>query len=104
MCRDLCARSQHSRFHHGAVTVLRRGHRMLGKGSNRHNAHAEVSSIKAIPQYQRHDNLVVYVCRVNSSGRFMNSRPCVNCLTFMKANHVTRVFFTDGSGFTKINL
>ena len=103
MCRELASRSQHTRFHHGSVAMQRRG-RVLGKGSNRKNVHAEVSSVTNIPNYQRYDNLVVYVCRVNSRGGFMNSTPCSNCLHFMRANGVARVYYSDSIGFTKLIL
>jgi len=103
MCRDLASRSQHTRFHHGSVAVQRRG-KVLGKGSNRKNVHAEVSSVTNIPSYQRYDKLVVYVCRVNSTGGFMNSKPCSNCLHFMRTNGVARVYYSDSIGFTKMIL
>lgn len=103
MCHALASRSQHSRFHHGSLAVQRRGG-VLGKGSNKKNVHAEVGSITNIPRYYRYENLVVYVCRVNSRGGFMNSRPCQNCLDFMRKNGVCRVYFSDGAGFTKIIL
>lgn len=103
MCHDLARKSQHSRFHHGSIVMRRRGN-ILGKGSNRTSMHAEVRSITSIPKYYRHENLVVYVCRVNSTGNFMNSRPCEKCLEFMKANGVCRVYFSDTSGFTKLVL
>ena len=101
MCHALASRSQHSRFHHGSIAVQRRG-RILGRGSNRKNLHAEVCSITNIPNYHRYENLVVYVCRVNSTGGFMNSRPCQNCLDFMRDNGVCRVYFSDSVGFSKL--
>lgn len=103
MCHDLASRSQHSRFHHGSIAVLRRGS-VVGRGSNRKDVHAEVSCITSIPNYSRCRHLVVYVCRVNSRGSFMNSRPCDNCLGFMRANGVSRVYFSDSVGFSKLIL
>lgn len=103
MCHALASRSQHSRFHHGSIVVYRRGS-VVGKGSNRKGVHAEVCSIKNIPRYFRYANLVVFVCRVNAGGGFMNSRPCSNCMRFMKENGVSRVYFSDTVGFGKLIL
>ena len=103
ICHALASRSQHSRFHHGSIAVYRRG-TIVGRGSNRKNIHAEVSSITNIPNYQRYEKLVVYVCRVNSKGGFMNSRPCCHCMEFMRENGVSRVYFSDTVGFSKLIL
>lgn len=103
MCHELASRSQHSRFHHGSIVVHRRSN-VLGRGSNRKYTHAEVSAITSIPNYSRYENLAVYVCRVNSRGGFMNSRPCKNCMAFMKGNGVSRVYFSDSDGFSKLIL
>ena len=101
MCHRLASKSHHSRFHHGAIVVHRRGC-IVGKGSNKKRIHAEVSSIMNISNFSRYQNLVVYVCRVNSTGGFMNSRPCDACMTFMRENNVTKVYFSDEDGFSKI--
>lgn len=101
MCHTLASKSHHSRFHHGSIVLHRRGN-IVGKGCNRKRIHAEVSCIKNIHNYCNYDNLVVYVCRVNSTGGFMNSRPCENCMKFMKENRVSKVYFSDDVGFSKI--
>ncbi len=103
MCHSLASKSHHSRFHHGAIVMQRRG-RVLGRGSNRKRIHAEVSAITDIPKYYRYENLVVYVCRVNSTGGFMNSKPCCHCMKFMRENGVSRVYYSDTIGFSKIVL
>lgn len=100
MCHSLASRSHHSRFHHGSIVLHRRG--IVGKGCNRKMIHAEVSCVKNIPKYYNYDNLVVYVCRVNTQGGFMNSRPCEKCMLFMKENGVSKVYFSDDNGFSKI--
>ena len=101
ICRQLASKSHHSRFRHGAISVYRRS-TIVGRGYNRNKIHAEVSSVKNIDKYYRYENLVVYVCRINSQGGFMNSKPCSKCMTFMKDNGVCRVYFSDSSGFSKI--
>ena len=103
ICHQLASRSHHSRFRHGSIAVHRRS-AILGRGYNRQNSHAEVSSVKSIDKYYRYENLAVYVCRVSSSGSFMNSRPCPKCMDFMKHNGVSRVYFSDSEGFGKIIL
>lgn len=102
VCHALASKSHHPRFHHGSIALKRRGGGILGRGSNRKNLHAEVGSIIDIPNYQRYENLVVYVCRVNSKGGFMNSKPCENCVNFMKSNGVSTVYFSDEVGFSKL--
>ncbi len=101
ICHQLASRSHHPQFRHGAITVYRRG-AIIGRGYNKARVHAEVSSVKNVDKYSRYDNLVVYVCRVNSQGGFMNSRPCSKCMDFMKKNGVCRVYFSDSTGFSKI--
>lgn len=100
-CRQLASKSHHSRFRHGSIAVYRRS-TIVGRGYNRMRVHAEVSAIKSIDRYHRYDNLVIYVCRINSQDGFMNSRPCSRCMEFMKANGVCRVYFSDSVGFSKI--
>lgn len=101
ICHQLASKSHHSRFRHGSIAVYRRS-AIVGRGYNRLKTHAEVSSIKSIEKYYRYDNLVVYVCRVNAQGGFMNSKPCSKCMDFMKDNGVCRVYFSDSNGFSKI--
>lgn len=76
----------------------------MGKGSNRKMLHAEVDAIKSVRRYSRYDNLVVYVCRVNNQNGFMNSKPCSNCMKFMSENGVSKVYYSDTVGFSKIKL
>lgn len=101
ICRHLASKSHHTRFRHGAIAVYRRSN-IVGRGYNRNTTHAEVSAIKNIDKYYRYENLVVYVCRINSHEGFMNSKPCAKCMEFMKHNGVCRVYFSDSSGFSKI--
>lgn len=101
LCGDLAVKSHHPRFRHGSIAVHRRNV-IVGRGYNKTNVHAEVSSVKNITKYHKYDNLIVYVCRVNSKGGFMNSRPCCKCIDFMKKNGVNRVYFSDASGFSKL--
>lgn len=101
VCHQLASKSHHPRFRHGSIAVHRRSS-IIGRGYNRKNIHAEVSAIKSIDKYHRYDNLVIYVCRVNSQGGYMNSRPCSKCADFMKQSGVCRVYFSDSSGFSKI--
>lgn len=101
LCRELASKSHHSKFHHGAIAVHRRGS-IVGRGSNKKKIHAEVSSVMDISNFSRYQNLVVYVCRVNKRGGFMNSRPCKNCMNFMRDNGVSKVYFSDETGFSKI--
>lgn len=101
ICHRLASKSHHSRFHHGSVVVHRRS-AIIGRGYNRQNSHAEVNAVKSIDKYYLYDNLAVYVCRVNSQGGFMNSKPCSRCMEFMKDNGVRRVYFSDSNGFSKI--
>jgi deoxycytidylate deaminase len=103
LCGELASRSHHPQFRHGSIVVHRRS-AVIGRGFNRSSLHAEVSSVKNIDNYRRYDNLVVYVCRVNSRGEFMNSKPCTNCMRFMKSNGVSRVYYSDEQGFGKICL
>lgn len=101
VCHQLASKSHHSRFRHGSIAVHRRSS-IIGRGYNRNKIHAEVSAIKSIDKYYRYENLVVYVCRVNPQGGYMNSRPCAKCVDFMKHSGVCRVYFSDASGFSKI--
>ena len=101
ICRQLAYKSHHTRFRHGSIAVHRRS-AVVGRGYNRNMTHAEVSAVKSIDKYHRYDNLVVYVCRINSQGGFMNSKPCSRCIDFMKKNGVCRVYFSDADGFSKI--
>ena len=103
MCHKLTYKSHHSRFHHGAIVVHRKN-RILGKGCNKKQIHAEVSAIMDIPHYKRYKNLVVYVCRVNAQGGFLNSKPCCNCMKFMRENGVSKIYYSDDNGFSKIVL
>ena len=100
MCHRLSSKAGH-RSHHGSIVLHKRGS-IVGRGCNKRHVHAEVSCVKNIPHYYNYDNLVVYVCRVNTRGEFMNSRPCEKCMTFMKENGVSRVYFSDEVGFGKI--
>ena len=100
MCHSLASKSEH-RSHHGSI-VLHRRSRIVGRGCNQNRIHAEVSCVKNIPKYYNYGNLVVYVCRVNPRGGFMNSRPCEKCMEFMKENGVSKVYFSDEVGFSKI--
>ena len=101
ICRELAFKSHHTRFRHGSIAVHRRT-TIVGRGYNRNKIHAEVGAVKNIEKYHRYENLVVYVCRVNSQGGFMNSKPCPKCMNFMKENGVCRVYFSDSNGFSKI--
>ncbi len=101
ICRQLAFKSHHTRFRHGSIAVYRRS-TIVGRGYNRDKVHAEVSAIKNIDKYHLYEHLVVYVCRVNSQGGYMNSKPCSKCMSFMKDNGVGRVYFSDSSGFSKI--
>ena len=96
------SKSHHDRFFHGSVTVHR--NTVIGKGCNRNRIHAEVSSIKNIHNYFKYDNLVVYVCRINRRGGFMMSKPCSNCMAFMKKQGVSKVYYSDEDGFSKLIL
>lgn len=100
ICHGLASKSHHPRFHHGSIVIHRSN--VVGRGYNRIKTHAEVSSVLSIDKYYRYNNLVVYVCRVNSQGGFMNSKPCVKCMEFLKANGVRKVYFSDDQGFSKI--
>lgn len=101
ICQQMASRSHHSQFRHGSIAVYRRS-AIVGRGYNRHKIHAEVSAVKSIDKYYRYENLVVYVCRINLQGGFMNSRPCPKCIKFMKDSGVSRVYFSDSDGFSKL--
>lgn len=105
-CRDLARYSQHPVFRHGAIVTNRTT--VLGKGSNRYALHAEVSALKNIHrvrQRRKHMRLRMYVCRVNAKGAFMNSRPCENCMQYMRTRGVHRVYYSDDlGGFSKLVL
>lgn len=91
---NLTKKSGHPKFQHGSIVVHRNS--IVGRGANFGFTHAEVSSIQNCNH--RHitsrDRLVVFVCRVNSRGVFMNSRPCDRCQTYMRRKGIHKVYFT----------
>lgn len=52
-------------------------------------AHAEARLARKLDQ-----NSTVYVARVLRNGDFAMSRPCVSCMSALKAKHVKRIFYT----------
>ncbi|AAR26853.1 FirrV-1-A29 [Feldmannia irregularis virus a] len=101
-CQHLAKFSQHPVFRHGALVTNRTT--IVGKGSNRSSLHAEVSALQNV-QGGQHMRLRVYVCRVNARGKFMNSKPCQNCMNYMKHRGVYRVYYSDDAGgFSKLVL
>lgn len=104
LCGDLASKSHHPQHRHGSIVVHRRS-AVIGRGFNRSSLHAEVSSVKSVNNYRKYENLVVYVCRVNTKGEYMDSTPCTSCMKFMRNNGVSRVYFSGKDGlFTKIKL
>lgn len=94
VAHDLTKKSGHPRFHHGSIVVYRKN--IIGKGANYGFLHAEVSSLincEHVGKSSR-DKLTVFVCRVNSQGLFMNSKPCENCQEYMRRKGIKKVFYT----------
>lgn len=87
-------KSGHPKFQHGSIVVLRNS--IIGRGANFGFMHAEVSSIQNCDSVRRssRDKLVVFVCRVNSRGFFMNSKPCDNCQRYMRRRGIWKVIYT----------
>ena len=94
VAQGMTSKSEHPRFHHGSVVVMR--NTIIGKGSNYGFIHAEVSSLLNCEHVSKSflDQLVVFVCRVNSQGFFMNSKPCYGCQRFMKRMGIKKVIYT----------
>lgn len=96
VAQAMTSKSEHPRFHHGSVVVMR--NTIIGKGSNYGFIHAEVSSLLNCENVSKSksflDQLVVFVCRVNSQGLFMNSKPCYGCQRFMKRMGINKVIYT----------
>lgn len=91
---NLSKKSGHPKFRHGSIVVLRKS--IVGRGANFGYRHAEVSSLMNCDPVWRssRDKLVVFVCRVNSRGVFMNSKPCGSCQTFMRSRGIRKVYYT----------
>lgn len=94
VAQGMTSKSEHPRFHHGSVVVMRNS--IIGKGSNHGFIHAEVSSLKNCDHVSKSflGQLSVFVCRVNSQGLFMNSKPCYGCQRFMKRMGIKKVIYT----------
>ena len=97
--------STHTSFQHGALLV--RGNIILESGYNNHNQHAEIdvitkyifrvlqgrekkaSNLKKLHRELSRSDLIVVRLKMN------NSKPCKNCLEFIKKCGIRRIYYSD---------
>jgi tRNA(Arg) A34 adenosine deaminase TadA len=57
--------------------------------------HAEVDVLrKIIKQHHKKNKVVLYIVRINNSGFFMNSKPCLNCIKLIKKYNIKRIVYS----------
>jgi|SRR3989338_195092 len=67
--------------------------------------HAEIHALNNLfgkKNNCRRNKINVYVIRETADGRLVNSRPCNNCLDFMKKYHVHKVYYSTDDGTIKV--
>ncbi len=62
------------------------------------SCHAEQAAIDKIKYRDNNTNLIMYVVRVSSLGKFVNSRPCNMCLDYMRTYGIKTVRFINKNG------
>ena len=64
---------------------------VLSRGINHYNGrqyksiHAEKSAIDKLPKTKKKISINILIIRVNSSGKVVNSKPCDQCMKYMKS-------------------
>ena len=93
------ASKSNCRHKHGAVLVFRGS--IVSEGHNRKykpkkGRHAETDTVLGVPKRIVYKS-VLYVGRVNSAGKFVESKPCYACRKFLEKT-VKGVHYTDHEG------
>jgi len=89
------------RFQHGAVIVVRGT--IVARGFNKRvlacqtegavSIHAEVDAVSRCPPKLLKD-AVLYVVRINGTGKFCDSGPCEHCKSYIERMGIRTVFYS----------
>jgi deoxycytidylate deaminase len=82
------------RFRHGAVVTDSKG-KILSRGFNISELHAEISALIKIPPEQRVGATVWSIRTAGTDSHLANARPCPRCRKFMLKFGVKRVLYSD---------
>tara|TARA_R110000796_G_scaffold222002_2_gene338178 strand:+ start:393 stop:824 length:432 start_codon:yes stop_codon:yes gene_type:complete len=111
LARNIAYNSPYGKLRHGAVIV--RGGSVINAAFNKDNytsfgtrfrephrgpatVHAEIGCILGLARTAT-TGTDLYVCRINRSGEFRNSKPCTMCHEALKHVGVKRVFYTTNN-------
>lgn len=81
---------------HGAVLV--KGGKVLSKGYNRDNIHAECMAIKNGYKYWN-KNVDLYIVRISDNNLLM-SKPCMKCVEKIRKTKINRIYYSNLDGKT----
>lgn len=80
-------------------TLVFRGGSLISSGFNHGKVHSEVSALNRIWPNKRRGLTIVNLMIKTKSGNFGNSRPCEECMPFLKQNGITKVIYFDKNEF-----
>lgn len=96
------AQKSDNQFKHAAL-ILSSG-RLIGQGYNSTTQHAESRAIKQAKNLTLIKKSTLISIRVNETGEFRNSRPCIWCLEGMKDAKIKRVIFYLDGGWVELDI
>jgi len=93
--KKVCKKSDNVQHFHGSFVVV--GGRIQAIGYNVGDTHAEIKALQQLwPDKRR--GVKVYSMRFRKDGTFGMAKPCPACESYMRANGVKTVFYTDVTG------
>lgn len=90
----IAARSDYQNRH---VSLVLRGGALLASAYNYGGTHSEVRALKKLWPSKR-EGVTLINLRLTFSGQVGLSKPCLACLSEMKAAGVSKVYYTNNSG------
>lgn len=76
------------------VNVVKNDPYFCGDACKNPNNHAETMAIRACGPDFDFSNAILYVARVNRSGKPLNSKPCATCEEAIEASGIKKVYHT----------
>ena len=100
-------------FKHGCVAVC--NGKQIASGYNNYrtyskdkiinntcSTHAEIDCVrKCIKNKKNTKHISIYIVKINKKNELKNSKPCSQCLLFLKKVNIKKIYYSDGISITK---
>ena len=80
-------------------TLVFRGGSLISSGYNHGEIHSEVNALSKLWPSKRVNTTIVNIMIKTKSGNFGNSRPCEECLFFLRDQGVSKIVYFDSKVF-----